>query len=253
MDALNPLEATENKPFQGIAPYYDHLMRGVPYPMWVGYYLLLLATIDSHPRSMLEVGCGTGTLCKLLHEEGFELSGIDISRAMIAEANERHKDLPITFTTSDARTFELNRQFDSIFSFFDSLNNLITASDLELAFQRVYAHLKPGGSFVFDLNTPFAFEEHLFDQRHLNKKSKLRYNWVGTYNPESRIIQVNMEFWWQDRYFQEIHTQRGYEPYEVIPLLQQAGFQEIRAFHSYGLEPPRKSSDRVHFTAIKSR
>lgn len=238
-------------PFQGIAPYYDHLMRAVPYPMWVGYYLLLLASIDSHPRTMLEVGCGTGTLCKLLSEEGFELSGLDISGAMIAEAQARHKGLPITFYQSDARTFELNRTFDSIFSFFDSLNNLLTLEDLGRAFQRVFAHLKPSGSFVFDVNTPYAFDQRLFDQRHMAKKSKLKYNWIGDYNPETKLIKVNMEFWWQDQHFTEVHNQRGYEMTEVAPLLYQAGFQEVRAFHSYGLEPPRKTSDRIHFTAKK--
>ncbi len=237
--------------FESIAPYYDHLMRTVPYRMWVGYYLLLLSVIDSHPKSILEVGCGTGSLCKLLYEEGFDMTGLDLSESMIQEAKVRHSQLPIEFIRSDARTFELNRVFDGVFSFFDSLNNVLTLSDLQQAFQHIYDHLIPEGSFVFDLNTPYAFEQKLFDQRSMAKKAKLKYNWVGAYDPQTKIIKVNMEFWWQDNHFTEVHFQRAYDPDEVIPLLEAVGFTSIRCYHSYGLEPPRKTSDRVHFVAKK--
>src|ERR1044072_6222575 len=72
--------------FGPVAPYYDELMKPVPYRMWVSYYLLLLAHQQYTPKTMLDVCCGTGTMCELMTREGFDLSGFDISPEMIQVA-----------------------------------------------------------------------------------------------------------------------------------------------------------------------
>jgi hypothetical protein len=35
-------------------------------------------------------------------------------------------------------------------------------------------------------------------------------------------------------------------------MLEMGGFEQIRSYHSYTLDPPRPKSDRVHYTAIKA-
>src|SRR5438309_10050573 len=101
-------------------------MRPVPYRMWVSYYLLLLAHQQTKPLTLLDVCCGTGTMCELLTREGFELSGLDISPAMIEVAREkaRKKKMDIIYEVFDAAKFEMNETYDAAYSFFDSLNNI---------------------------------------------------------------------------------------------------------------------------------
>jgi ubiquinone/menaquinone biosynthesis C-methylase UbiE len=240
--------------FQHVAPYYDHLMSTVPYQMWVGYYLLLLSYQDVHPKTMLDVCCGTGNMCELLHAEGFELAGVDLSASMIREAKRKAAEyfLPIEYECMDASTFELNRTFDAAFSFYDSLNNITDPARLQMAFHRVAAHLKPGGSFIFDLNTAYAFEQHMFDQQNLKPGAELRYKWVGDWDPTTRIISVQMKFWHEGKEFDEVHVQRAYELDEIREMLENAGFQDIHSYNSYTLDPVRKRSDRIHFTAIRT-
>lgn len=239
--------------FGPVAPYYDELMKLVPYRMWVGYYMLLLAHQDVHPKRVLDVCCGTGTMCEMLEREGLSMAGLDLAPGMIdvARRKARRKKLDIRYEVMDATTFEMNETFDAAFSFFDSLNNILDPNGLEKAFERVFAHLRPGGSWIFDLNTAYAFEAQLFDQQDLRPNAKLRYKWDGEWDPEQRIITVRMKFWKGDEEFEEVHVQRAHEVEDVYAMLERVGFTEVRAFHSYTLNPPRYRSDRIHFTAIR--
>lgn len=239
--------------FGPVAPYYDDLMRSVPYRMWVSYYMLLLAQADVHPKTILDVCCGTGTMCEMLVREGKQMAGFDLSPGMIemARLKAKKKKMDIRYEVMDAAIFEMNETYDAAFSFFDSLNNILDAMRLQMTFNQVAAHLPAGGSWIFDLNSAYAFEAQLFDQQELRSNVKLRYKWEGEWDPEQRIITVNMRFWRGEEVFEEVHRQRAYDHDEVVDMLEQAGFTHIRAYHSYTLNPPRYKSDRLHYTAIK--
>lgn len=239
--------------FGPIAPFYDELMSVVPYRMWVGYYLLLLSQQGVKPRTILDVCCGTGTMCEMLHREGFEVTGIDLSPDMIAVARQKasQRGYSIRYETADACDFELGSKFDAALSFFDSLNNILEPERFRCALSRVFAHLEAGGSFVFDLNTAYAFEQRLFDQRNVRPSARLKYDWVGEYDPASKIITVHMTFWKDGVEFRELHRQRAYEDEEVREMLREVGFTDIRGYSSYTLDPVRRKSDRVHYAALK--
>ena len=239
--------------FGPVAPYYDELMRTVPYAMWVSYYLLLLAHQDSHPKKILDVCCGTGTMCEMLAKDGFSMSGLDLSPGMIeaAQRKAKRKKLAIDYFVADACDFQIGQKFEGALSFFDSLNNILEPDRLQSAFNKVSEHLVEGGSWIFDMNTAYAFEEELFDQENMRTNAKMRYKWTGEWNPETRIITVDMIFWRGEERFTEVHRQRAYDEEEVRSMLRRAGFGEIRTFHSYTLNPPRAKSDRLHYSAIK--
>ena len=240
--------------FGPVAPYYDELMKSVPYRMWVGYYLLLLSHQDAHPKKLLDVCCGTGTMCEMLAKEGFQIDGFDLSPGMIAEARRKaeRKHLDIRYEVADAAEFQMGETYDAALSFFDSLNNILDPSRLQMAFGRVADHLVPGGSFIFDLNTAYAFEQEMFDQENLRANAKLRYQWKGDYDPGTRIIRVDMKFWFRGEEFTELHVQKAHDPDEVIEMLERAGFGRIRVFHSYTLNPRRRNSDRLHFACLRT-
>ncbi len=236
--------------FRVVARHYDELMRPVPYRMWVAYYLLLLSQQGVKPKRILDVCCGTGTMCQMLVAEGFELEGFDLSPDMIAEARRKaeKKGLDIRFEVADAAVVEMGKRYDAAYSFFDSLNNVLDKSRLQMAFERAWEHLLPGGSWIFDVNTAYAFETKLFDQENLKPTSLLKYHWTGHWDPDTRLIRVDMMFWKDGEEFRETHRQRAYGHLELVEMLEKAGFVEIKAYNSYSLDPPRKKSDRLHYT-----
>lgn len=235
--------------FELVAEEYDRLMRGVGYPMWVSYYLLLLATRGFKPKRLLDIACGTGTMAEMLRKEGFHVTGVDISPAMIEVARKKaaKKRSENRFEVGDARDFDLGETFDAAYSWFDSLNNILQPEGLLSAFRRAHAHIRPGGSWIFDLNLAYAFEKRMFDQKNRNPSSHLQYEWKGSYDKATRIIEVDMRFWKDGEPFREIHRQRAYSVEEVLALLEEAGFEEVRSYHSYTLNPLRPTSDRAHF------
>ena len=239
--------------FGAVTPYYDELMSQVPYRMWVGYYLLLLSHQGVHPKRLLDIACGTGTMTEMMHDEGFKMAGFDLSAGMIQEARRKADalNIDIRYEVFDAAVADMEDTYDAAYSFFDCLNNITDQERLQMAFDRAFDHLEPGGSFIFDLNTAYAFEQHMFDQKNLKKNAKLRYDWHGDWDPQTRLIQVKMKFWYGNQEFTETHIQRAYEQDEVRDMLAQSGFVDVRAFHSYTLNPPRHASDRLHWACIR--
>lgn len=233
-----------------MAPHYDILMSQVPYDMWAGYLRLLFAQMDCSPEEILDVCCGTGTICELLAAEGFAMTGLDLSPGMIESARlkAQEKELEIDYHVADASDFDLGRKFEAACSFFDSFNYILDPARLAMAFKCVAKHLLPGSPFIFDLNTAYAFEQKMFDQSDTRKKAKIQYEWKGDYDAETRIIKVAMTFKRGEETFNEVHVQRAHPQEEVVEYLKAAGFEEITVFEAYTLDPPRKRSDRVHYS-----
>lgn len=237
--------------FGPVAPHYDVLMEHVPYEMWVSYYRLLLAQSGAAPQRLLDVCCGTGTVGELLAKEGMHVTGIDLSEPMIEIARARAAANPerLEFHVADATAFDLGKQFEGAYSFFDSLNYITSLEGLRAALGQVRRHLEPGSTFVFDLNTAYAFEQRMFDQKERDKNAPIRYRWKGDYDAGTRLIRVDMAFERHGHEFFETHWQRAHTLEEVTEGLADAGFERVEIFESYTLNPPRKTSDRVHVVA----
>lgn len=105
-----------------------------------------------HPRaaSLLELGCGTGTILDGL--SSFEsLTGIDRSPEMLAIA--RGKVPRARLVEGDISDFDLGERFDVVICVFDTLNHLPRFELWQALFACTRAHLRAGGLFIFDVNT----------------------------------------------------------------------------------------------------
>lgn len=240
--------------FGPIAPHYDELMQSVPYETWADYLELLLLHQEISAQSLLDVACGTGNVSEIMAVRGYEVTGFDLSPAMIASAQHKAKlrESEVRYVVADATQLNLGETFDAAYSFFDSLNYITSLKGFRAACHAVGQHLDPGGIFIFDLNTEVAFIDGMFTQQNLKKRAKVQYDWKGHYDPNSRIIRVDMDFWIDGRPLQETHFQRAHSDEEVRQALADAGFESVNCFESYTLDRPRAKSDRVHYTAIRA-
>ena len=106
----------------------------------------MLALLDAKPgERIVDLGSGTGHLTRQLAERGAEVVGVDASREMIAEARRLHPGL--RFEIADGRSFDVGESFDAVFS----NAALHWMPEQERVFARVFAHLRPGGRFVFEM------------------------------------------------------------------------------------------------------
>ena len=123
--------------------------------------LSLFGSLDGvrdSPKSVLDLCCGTGQLAQAFLENGYDVTGIDLSPAMLRHAEENNaqalRDGRARFSVDDAAAFSIKSKVTFAVSVFDSLNHLPDADALSDCFQCVYAALDRPGVFVFDLNTP---------------------------------------------------------------------------------------------------
>jgi ubiquinone/menaquinone biosynthesis C-methylase UbiE len=247
-----------SEPFTAVAPHYDLLMRDVPYAEWCQYLTRLWTKHSCLPTTLLDLACGTGTLSIMLARNGHQVTGVDISGAMLEQAKRKSRaaGLYISFLEQDLCELTVeSAAYDGAICLFDSINNITAHDLLQSTFQRVADSLGPAGAgFIFDMNTEFAFREHMFDQESTDPHSPLHYQWRGEYNEQTRICEVTMDFEYtrhgMKKPFREVHRQRAYAIDDVTEMLSKAGFAQTYCYRSYTLRKPGPYSDRVHFVAL---
>lgn len=115
---------------------------------------LVLRHLEPEAR-VLDLCCGTGQMAGTLTGLGYQVTGIDGSSEMLRFA--RGNAPGVEFIQADARSFNLPHKYDAVISIFDSLNHIMTIEELTTVFRNVFAVLRDGGLFFFDLNMPAGY------------------------------------------------------------------------------------------------
>ena len=101
------------------------------------------------PQTSMDLACGTGILCEILHQSGIRASGMDFSAGMIEIAQQGNPEIP--YEVADMITFRPEMQYDLVTCTGDALNHIGNLADVEQIFQNVYAYTSAGGYFIFDI------------------------------------------------------------------------------------------------------
>jgi SAM-dependent methyltransferase len=127
-----------------LAEYYDRIYHFKDYRSEARELLRLARRyLKRRPRSLLDVGCGTGR-----HLEGFarslSVAGVDSSPEMLRVARRRlGREVPLF--QGDMRRFRLKSRFDVVTCLFSAIGSLGTRPERDKAIANFYRHLKPGG------------------------------------------------------------------------------------------------------------
>ena len=138
--------------------YFDEVVSSLDYDLWLEFIEPYLKNGDT----ILDLACGSGTLLTMLKLKGYDCEGLDLSSDIIDIANEKAKinHLRIPYYVEDMTDFNLNKQYDMITCFFDSVNFLKTKEDIDNMFTCVKKHLKKDGLFIFDIFSETMFKEY---------------------------------------------------------------------------------------------
>jgi len=107
---------------------------------------------------LLELACGTGRLLVPLAQAGCEITGVDISPALLAVARRKIEaaglQQRVTLVEADMRDFRLSRHFRLAFVAINSFMHLLTTEDQLQALRCWREHLAPDGLLILDLFHP---------------------------------------------------------------------------------------------------
>lgn len=107
---------------------------------------------------ILEMACGTGRVLIPLARQGYEVTGVDVSPAMLEVARRRIAAEGLTERVSlvqqDMRELALDRRFNLVFVAVNSFMHLLTPEDQLRTLVRIRQHLNPNGLLLLDLFNP---------------------------------------------------------------------------------------------------
>lgn len=148
---------SEGQGYGRLATVYDSWQRGYGRGYSRRIYPELLAILKRYrcqPGTLVDLGCGTGSLAFLFEQSGWRVLGVDVSAGMIACASRKASESgsSVRFSVQDIRSFSTGVRCDVAVSVYDVLNHLLTERDLSECFRAVRENLADDGLFVFDVN-----------------------------------------------------------------------------------------------------
>ncbi len=239
--------------YTGFAEVYDLFMEDVPYEAWKEFIVRQLQQQGIEDGLVLELGCGTGRMTRLLAQSGYDMIGVDASEEMLCIARE-HESEGILYLAQDMREFELYGTVRAVVSICDSMNYLLEESDLLQVFRLVNNYLDPGGIFLFDLNTDYKFRELMGTQTFSEHREQGCLVWDNYYDEEERLNEYALTIFLRQeqglyRKYEETHYERSYELLQVTELLEQAGMELVCVCDGDDYGPVREDSGRVYVMA----
>lgn len=239
--------------YDRFADIYDEFMRDASYGEWADYIERLWERHGPAPRLVLDLACGTGSLTAELARKGYEMIAIDGSEQMLARAKEKlPADTPCL--CQDMREFELYGTVDGVLCTCDSLNYLPEEEDLFRVFRLVENYLEPGGTFIFDLNTRYRFEQVYADNTFAQTADDAAFIWENYFYEEEGINEYAVTFFEENEdgsyeRAEETHYEKAYDIGRVEELLGAAGLRCEAVYDAFTLDAPRPDSERVCFVA----
>jgi 2-polyprenyl-3-methyl-5-hydroxy-6-metoxy-1,4-benzoquinol methylase len=106
------------------------------------------------PKRILDLGCGTGTLCNAYAAQGHAVTGVDPAPAMLDVARTKSNAAQITWVNASAQSFHTTQQFDLIVMTGHAFQVLIDDRDIAATLKAMRDHLAPGGTIAFETRNP---------------------------------------------------------------------------------------------------
>lgn len=249
--------------YSSISEIYDKINSEVDYKGWADYFEACFTKyLKEKPTLVLDLACGTGSMTFELAERGYDMIGADGSEAMLTRAldNAYAKGISsVLFIKQDMQSFELYGTVGAVTCCLDSINYLTSKEDIKSCFDNVHNYLDPDGLFLFDLNTPYKFENIYGDNSYIHEVYDEEYEinyycgWQNEYDKESRICNFYLTVFTEKNgmYEREDETQseRAYTLDEIKELLSTSGFEFIGVFGGFDFEDINENTERWHFVA----
>lgn len=275
--------------YTDFARVYDTFMDDTPYEEWCEYLVELLekyragkgtdvtaterknnaniydnSVINENLRqernTILDLGCGTGTLTELLAARGYDMIGIDNAQEMLQIAMDKRdrSGQDILYILQDMRSFELYGAVGAVFSVCDCVNYLLEDEDVVQTFRLVNNYLLPEGIFVFDFNTVYKYEVIIGDATIAENREHCSFIWENYYHEDEQINEYDLTVFVQEgeksdlyRQFRETHYQRGYRLEQMQNYLKQAGLVFVDAADADTHGEVNDTSERIYIVARK--
>lgn len=134
------------------AKLYDKIWGKYNYDSDVQFLHGLFRDYDC--RKVIDIGCGTGGHALRLSRRGYEVTGVDVSPAMLKIARKKNKETKVKFVEGDMRklnkVIQKDEKFDAAVCLGQTFSHLITNRDVRMFLNGLHNILRKRGLFVFN-------------------------------------------------------------------------------------------------------
>jgi SAM-dependent methyltransferase len=215
---------------------------------------------------ILEVGCGTGRVLIPLALDGYHVTGLEVSEAMLAAARAKINIAQVgdrvTLIQGDMRDFEIPARFGLAFIPINTFMHCYDTSQQLACLRCIHRHLRPGGQLIVDVYQP--------DPQTLLESDGRLVSEGTLHDPETgrtvhRFFTRRLDLAAQTQHLTFIideigptgEVRRALFPfrlrfvyrYEMELLLHATGYSLEAVYGSYELEPFDSSSEKMIFVA----
>ena len=244
--------------YDALAASYDGLMEDASYRRRADWLVKLFGKSRIPVENVLDLACGTGTIACLLAERGYRVVATDGSEEMLiraaAKAAALEEAAPLFLHQSMPR-LRLTEEVDAVVSTIDSLNYLTRKQDIQETFRRVYRWLKPGGQFIFDVNTLYKLRR-MDGQMYMDETEDSFCVWRTFFSEKTRVCTYQVDLFrqrrdgaWERDY--EEHRERAWSVEELTEFLADAGFTKVKITGDMKTSKPKEDEQRLIFHCRK--
>lgn len=218
--------------YDAFANTYDEFVGHYEYRSWTATLLAKAVEHGAGGSRLLDIGCGTGLSLVSMVERGWEVTGCDISPAMIEVAREKVGERA-ELLVADMRDLPAFGEFDLVWAINDPFNYLLSPGELVAALEGMRRNLAPGAIALFDFAT-LANYRVLFSDARVVEAGGRSLRWQGEMAPAEivpgAIAEASFEAGGEPG-ASHVHRQRHFSQGEVFDCLTLAG---LRCVGSYG-------------------
>lgn len=247
----------------GYAGWYDTVYREKDYQGECDFLEALFARQGLSPKSIIDLGCGTGGHALLLAQRGYAMTAVDRSAAMLQTAREKVEQahVAVDFHQGDIARLEWHERFDAAIAMFAVAGYLSGDGEMADFLAGVWRCLRPGGVFIFDgwhgpgvlreRPAPRLLEIPLGDDEVLLRLADPRLDML------EQTVEIHYRLWHRRgatiiAESEERHLMRFFFPRELRCLLRHAGFTSATIFPFREFDQPLQEH-HWHFTAIAGK
>ena len=239
--------------YETVAPFYDDFTRGYgyEYESWTNRLLTLAEAAGLEGNRLLDLGCGTGLNFIPLLERGWEVTGCDISPAMLGFARAKVGDRAKLLVT-DMRSLPKLGEFDLIWAVNEPLNYLLSPEELEAALAGIRRNLAPRGLALFDVFTLKSLRA-LFTSEIAVEGEGRTFLWSGKESSEAvfagSIVEATLAIE-GDEGSAHLHRVRHLPEAEILAAIEAAGLCCGGVFGEYEKEMYEGLDEEAHDNAV---
>ncbi len=225
--------------YGAVAKFYDSVNSDINYADWADFAERMIESYsDVEVKLILDAACGTGSMTLELASRGYDMTGVDLSGDMLSVARERAAEAgrssDILFLCQDLSELELYGTVDACVCTLDSINHITDGEALASFFDLLHrCYLMPGGLLIFDINTPYKFENFYKDSDFILEQDGTYIGWQNFIDEDERVHCFSLSLFERlpDGRYERTDVEqyeRIWEMDEIKDMLAASGFETVR-------------------------